>query len=484
MPRGLYVAGETQTVVLPNRLVNKAVTETVADRAGAGQNVPRDSRQTVNESITVARQSNNLITSLRSLYSRDGTFSTAVFNFVEVAMSGHSVKAYNTKTSQFDLQGSLLAEQIIASMDTLYDYSLGYGDKDGMNPLLERCILETLLTGTLANELVLNKARLPEKVLVIPFETMEWKNGKGKRFPIQNRSQGDPVQLDLATIFVTELHRQANRAYADSMLAAGVNSTMQYAEFIQEMRRAVRRQGHGRMILTISLETVMAALPEEIKADNEKLQRALDDIKDRIESELGGLNPEDALVMYDTVTTDMLKGEGEKSDYVPLIETMSGQLAMSLKTPPSILGLRLEGSQSLSNTESLIFLKTANSVRRPTEVNMSRILTLAARLFGSDVYVDFKFNPIDLRPELELEAFKTMRQQRILELLSEGFITDEEAGWELGTGVRAPGAPKLSGTAFLRGSKAVDAKDASPNADPQGRALQSSSPKKAGGKSQ
>jgi hypothetical protein len=250
------------------------------------------------------------------------------------------------------------------------------------------------------------------------------------------------------------------------------------------MRRAVRRQGHGRMVLTISLETVMAALPEEIKADNVKLQSALDDIKNRIETELGGINPEDALVMYDTVTTEMLKGEGEKSDYVPLIETMSGQLAMSLKTPPSILGLRLEGSQSLSNTESLIFLKTANSVRRPTEVNMSRILTLASRLFGSDVYVEFKFNPIDLRPELELEAFKTMRQQRILELLSEGFITDEEAGWELGTGVRAPGAPKLSGTAFLRGSKAIDAKDASPNDDPQGRALQSSSPKKAGGKSQ
>ncbi len=124
-------------------------------------------------------------------------------------------------------------------------------------------------------------------------------------------------------------------------------------------------------------------------------------------------------------------------------------------------------------------------MRRPTETNISRILTLAARLYGSDVYVKFKFDPIDLRPEMELEAFKTMRQTRVLGLLSEGFLTDEEAAWELGTGPRAPGAPPLSGTGFLRGSSATNSADkASPNQDPQGRALQGDSPKKGGGKSQ
>lgn len=479
------MAGVDQKVILPTRLVNKAVTETVFDRAGANQSVPRDNRQTINESITAARARNDLTAALRDLYSRDGTFSTAAFNFVEVAMSGYTVNAYNTATGQFDYTGSLLAQQVIASMDTLYDYGMGFADKSSFDSLLEQCLLETVLTGTLANELVLNKARFPEKVTVIPFETMEWKNGKnGRRYPIQNKSEGDPTPLDLPTIFVTEMHRQANRAYTDSMLSAGVNTTFHYAEFIQEMRRAVRRQGHGRMIVTISMETVMAALPEEIKADAAKLQSALDQVKQRIISELAGINPEDAIVAYDTVETTLLKGEGEKSDYVPLIETLSGQLATSLKTSPSILGLRIEGSQSLSNTESLLFLKGAKAVRRPCETNISRILTLCARLFGSDVYVKFRFNPIDLRPELELEAFHTMRQQRILGMLSEGFLTDEEAAWQLGTGPRAPGAPKLSGTGFLRGNSGIDATKASPNDDPQGKAMQPKTPDKAGGKSQ
>ena len=481
-------APTSQPIVLPRSLVNKAVTETVFDRAGADQVVPRDNRQTVNEAISASRARNSLIGSIRDLYSREGTFSSAAFSFVEVALSGYSAKAYNTQTGQFDLAGSLMARQIIAGFDTLFDYSQGYGDKTSFESLLEQSLLEVVLTSALCQELVLDKARFPTKINTIPFETIDWKNvgsgPKAKKVPQQNRSQGDPVLLDVPTVFISELHRQANRAYSDSMLSAGVNNTYTYGEFLEEMRRAVRRQGHGRLVLKISIETVMAALPPEIKADKDKLQQALDAVKSKIEENLKGINPEDALVIYDTVTPDMLKAQGEKSDYVPLIETLSGLLATSLKSNPSMLGLRMQGSQSLSNTESLVFLKIANAARRPVETNLSRILTLAARLYGADVYIKFRFDPINLRPDLELEAFKTMRQARTLELLSEGFLTDDEAAWDLGTGPRAPGAPPLAGTGFRRSSGGINANDASPNADPQGRALQSNEPKKAGGASQ
>lgn len=72
-------------------------------------------------------------------------------------------------------------------------------------------------------------------------------------------------------------------------------------------------------------------------------------------------------VTYDVAKADMLKSEGEKSDYVSLMNTMSGNLATALKSNPSTLGLRIEGSQSLSNTESLITIKVASSVRRYVE---------------------------------------------------------------------------------------------------------------------
>ena len=68
--------------------------------------------------------------------------------------------------------------------------------------------------------------------------------------------------------------------------------------------------------------------------------------------------------------------------------------------------------------------------------------------------------------------------------LSEGFLSDEEAAHELGTGPRDPGAPSLSGTGFMRGNSSIDATKASPNTDPQGNALQPGTPDKAGGESQ
>jgi hypothetical protein len=115
---------------------------------------------------------------------------------------------------------------------------------------------------------------------------------------------------------------------------------------------------------------------------------------------------------------------------------------------------------------------------------MSRALTLAVRLFGVDTYVKADFRPINLRPEDELEAFKVMKQDRILDQLSLGLITDDEAAFELDLPPRAPGAPELSGTFFRDSASQNRADEVSPNQDPQGRALQPDTPKRGGGRSQ
>jgi hypothetical protein len=141
--------------------------------------------------------------------------------------------------------------------------------------------------------------------------------------------------------------------------------------------------------------------------------------------------------------------------------------------------MRIAGSQSLSNTESLVFIRNAQSLHRPVNEVMSRAFTLACRLFGADVYVEFRLNPINLRPEEELEAFKAMKQDNILEQLSLGFISDEEASLLLGTGFRPENAPQLSGTFFH--IRKTDPSNASLNNDPMGRSLQSDQPTSSGG---
>lgn len=475
-----------KAVTLPSRLVNKSQSNTPASGTDRNNAIPRDNTRAANQSIQNFRSQNNDVSAVRALDLIDGTVSSAIFSFVEIANSAFKVTAYQTADHQFSEQGTQMARSVVSSLDTLYDYSKGYADKRGLTSTIETALQEVITTGALSAELVLDKLRLPDRINVVPYDTIEWvSRGDGTKYPQQQSTTGDPIKLDLPNFFVSELHKHANKAYASSMMTASLNSSYHFNEFIEDMRRTLRRQGHGRLNVKLITEQIVQMAPGEVKEDPEKLKGWLDSVQQGVIDALADLNPEDALVFFDSAEADLMKGEGEKADYVPLLNALSGQHATSLKTSPSILGLRLSGSQSLSNTESLVFLKVARGIQKPVEEVLSRALTLATRLYGVDVYVKFRFEPINLRPEDELEAFKTMRQERVMKLLSEGFLTDEEAAQELGTGPRAPGAPPLSGTGFMRSSTGgINAEDASPNADPQGRALQPDTPTNGGGDSQ
>ena len=86
--------------------------------------------------------------------------------------------------------------------------------------------------------------------------------------------------------------------------------------------------------------------------------------------------------------------------------------------------------------------------QKPVEEVLGQALTLACRLYGADVNVTFEFHDIDLRPVAELEAHMAIRQNRVLELLSLGRITDDESQAMLGLGSLPPQAEVLAGTGF------------------------------------
>jgi hypothetical protein len=112
----------------------------------------------------------------------------------------------------------------------------------------------------------------------------------------------------------------------------------------------------------------------------------------------------------------------------------------------------------------MLFMKScAGAVKAPVEEFWSRAFTLAARLFGFDVVVDFKFASIDLRPDSELLAFKQTKQMIVLEQLSLGMISDDEACLQL-TGRLAPiGMKPLSGTMFKGSNATADPASAQPS---------------------
>jgi hypothetical protein len=456
----------------------KAVSKTPASSTERGTKIPKTDKRAFQQSVSTLRSQGNSDAAIRYLAKIDGVFSAAVHNMVQTANSGWSA-CFRDVDGNFSSEGTVALYSLIARMNTVYDYTKGFTNRRGIDSLLETLLRDAATTGGVGGELVLNEQRWPDRIQTISLSDVTFvSRGDGTFYPVQETDDGD-VKLDLPTIWFEFSHLDSNDVYPTSIFESALGQTFYFDEFVEDVRRSVRESGHSRLVVELDAEKVAATAPADVRADPEELRKYMDSVRSSTEDIISNLSPEDALVYYNTAKPDILdSGLGNKVDYVPLMKTINGLLSTALKTPPSILGLRLEGSQSLSNTESLIFLKTAKSLQTPVETLMRRALTLAMRLIGFDGYAEFFFKPIHLRPELELEAFTTMRQNRILHQLSLGHITDDEAAWLLGTFPRPEGAPDLSGTMFM---DANQVQNPTPNADPMGRAMQSDQPTSAGG---
>lgn len=480
-------------VVLPQTLVKAARSRTnPAQAVEAGQVIQdRSAYALLNNTARNYKTAQSIPALIRFLARAEGPISAAVHNMVQVANCSHTVTAYNAATHEFSEEGTALANSILASMNTLYDYTAGFSSKKSLEGLKGHMLREVVLTGALSSELVLNEARLPSYIQVVPFETLEMvSNGKGGYYPQQRVSgENEPVKLNIPTFFVSMMQHDANSVYAFSMMDSAVKLIIYFEEFMEDIRRSVRQSGHTRTTVTLDTKKIVDAAPRDVKQDQKKLKEWMETVQAAVQQQLQTLSPEDALVLFDTAKAENLQsGLGQRMDYTPLLNVISGVYATSMKTPPSAIGLRLEGgSQALGNVESLIFLKTAAAVQTPVEEVLSRSLTLGCRLYGMDVYVEFQFDPINLRPEEELEAFRTMKQTRILELLSLGMISDAYAAHLLKTGPRPAGAEDLSGTFFHKtGGLGNNQPSTFPGDTAMGRTLQpgSDAPRKGGGKSQ
>lgn len=467
---------------LPKALPRKAKSATPASGVTRGQTLRKDSKPTIVNSISDVRQASTVIQAIRQLSEDEGVTSNAIFSAAAIANTPFKATAYDNNTASFNADATQLVQGILASMDTLTDYTKKFSDKPTVRQFVEMALLDLQKTSGLGCELVLNENRLPSHLQMVSYEKIEWKaDGKGARYPIQKVTGSDDIDLNIPNFWIAEINKDPTKSYSVPLLRAALNISITNHEFIEDMRRSVSRTGHSRLVVTLDATKIASTAPDDVREDSVKMLNYLEAYQSDISTSLGSLTPEDSLVVFDNTAVVVADIGGTKSDYVPLMKTLNNMQATSLKTPSSIIGLRSEGSQSLSNIEALTYLKMLIALQGPIQDVLSRALTLAVRLYGQQTYVKVEFNPINLRPEDELEAYKTMKQTRQLELLSLGIWTQQQYCHETGVPYRAD-MMDLSGTMFhQKGSSSVSGTD---NTNGAQRTLNSDTPKKGGGKSQ
>lgn len=487
-PAGSKKVGKDQ-VIMPSKIPTKMASAPPQGIKDPGQDVRRP--ETANRQLQVSdiRAETNVVKAIRRLATDERFTSNAIFSIVQLALTQFKAKGYDNLTGEFNQGVTNAAKQIMVRMDTLTDYTQKFTKKPTLRAFVETALRETALSGAACAELVLDKAGLPSYLQAVAYESLSYKTkGQNQVYPVQKPAAGGgtDINLDIANFFISELNLGADETYSTPMYKSCLLDTFQNSDFIDDMRRVVFRVGHSRLIVTLDADKVKASASEEIQGDEAKLMQFMKDVQADVQRNVAKLRPEDSIVVYNNMDTKVEDVGGEKSDYVPLMQQLSNMQATSLKAPPSILGIRSEGSQSLANSETLVYLKVAKSIQGPVQDLLSRALTLAVRLLGIPGYVKFEFDPIELRPDGELEAFKQIKQKRVLEQLSLGIISDEQMCVELDVPYRAD-MPPLSGTRFYDKQGDSNTATSTDTVDNQGgmeRTMSPDTPTKSGGKSQ
>lgn len=406
-------------------------------------------RRLASTDITTFRSNGATRTVIRDFAVASPDLSSAVSSAIRTAITANYSAVAKNMDGTFNREATALLQQMLTRFNVVKGYQEGFSNTFSIRECSESMAKELVIYGSCAAELVLDKARLPAKIVPISTTTVVFYQDKDGIKPKQKVS-GEEIDLDIPTFMYTALDQDLLEPYSASPLEPAIAPAIFLQEFMNDVRKIIRRTIHPRLHVTLDEERFRKNLPQDVQNDETKLREAMSALISEIETKVNGLAPEDALIFFDTLGFEYKDhgNTGLSSEYETIRSMAESKLATGAKTMPTILG-HSSASANIASAESLIFLKHAEgTIQFKLNEIYSRALTLAVRLFGFDCYAEFKYDRVDLRPDSELEAFRAMKQSRVLELLSLGLIGDDEASLQLTGSLTPAGMAPLSGTGF------------------------------------
>lgn len=424
--------------------------------AKATSAIPRLDRRLANTDITTYRGNADTRVVVRDFAASNPDLSATINSYLRVGIP----EKYSVIARDFDgtvnVDATKLAQEILRRLTFLGDPSLGYNPNSDLQSLSEALGRELLLYGSMAVELALDTQRLPLYLNAVSVTKLQFKEEDGGVYPVQVLG-GEEKRLDIPTFFYLSIDQDLLTPYSSSYIEPAIQACIADSQFMNDLRKAMARALQPRLVAKILEEKVKDTAPPEVASDPDKMRALYTDLIGQITAVLSNLQPEDALVSFDNVEYSTMNADSSGGNVAQTMQTVQklieSKLAAGAKTLPAVLGRDSTGTAA--TTSSMLFLKNANIIRTKLNVIYSRALTQAVRLQGQDVYVEFKYAELDLRPQAELEAYKAMEQSRILEQLSLGLISDEEACILLTGNLPPEGYKPLAGSMFKSGTSII-----------------------------
>lgn len=476
------LAKAVQVILPKGKMKAKGTSQTAtyrADQKGKVLTAP-DYRQHLKDIFT-ERTLNDSRDLIESLLIEDPDMSAALNAYLTVANTPMRTKVLD-ENGVIDRDGQKNLNLLLMGMNQRSDYTTGFEMSRRLRTLCADFRYMLLKRGAVAAELIYDKLLQPQTFRQIDPKQLEWiENEPGKYKPQQKVEGSDkPIKLDIPTFFVSFYRKDPNKIYSYSPFVSAINTIAARQQVINDLYRIMQLTGFPRLEITVLEEILMKNAPENVKQDKEELVKWRNARLTEINNTIANIRPDQAFTHFDSIEVKIMNEKSAAStlDISKVIEVLNAQNQAGLKTMAVIIG-RGESGQNTGSTEARIFSLNAQELNEPLADILSRAFTLMLRLTGSTSVVEVTFDPVELRPDLELEPQRTMKGARLKEDLSLGLISDDEYHLTMHGRLRPDDAPELSGTGFMSKGLEVAADEVTPNSDPLGRSITSADSKSA-----
>lgn len=404
---------------------------------------------------------------LQDLFKNDPDVSAAVGAYLTLSDTPLTMMVYDLE-GELDQDATRELSKLVRALTRPTDYTQGFQMKTSLAMLCQELRYMLLLRGGIAGELVFDKNYVPTRLQQVDFKTLEFfetEPGKYKpRQKVSGRSEG--VLLDIPSFFVAYHRRDPTKVYPTSDFLSVINTVAARQQVINDLYRIMQVTGFPRIALKVVEEVLMKSAPASVKEDPTALAEWANTQLSAVSGTFATLRADQAFAHFDSVEPSVIneKNPGAGLNIKEVIEVLNAQNQSALKTMATVIG-RGDGSVGVASAEVRIAAMNADQLNVPLQQFLDQVFTFLINVYGIPGFVETKFAPAELRPDLELEPQKVLRQSRMLQDLSLGNITDVE--YHMSNYGRLPpaSATPLQGTGFMDKGPEVRTDDVSPNAN-------------------
>ncbi|WP_226888898.1 hypothetical protein [Paenibacillus polymyxa] len=169
-------------------------------------------------------------------------------------------------------------------------------------------------------------------------------------------------KIDTPTFIYEEFDPMVDDPYGRTPMLPVLQVVFFHLQVLADLKAVVLNQGYPRLDISMLEEIMLKNMPNNLKS-----------------------NPDDALVHWDSVKVEYLKGgnSGPMIDIKKLIDIIDTHMATSLKRPLTILSRHQGSTETYSSIDTQIYIKNVESARSVTKRFWQRAFSLSARVKGT-----------------------------------------------------------------------------------------------------